>query len=192
MMSSGAIIPGRLCAAMRCLMVIGFALLGAATDAFAQDSLEYSLKASFLYKFGSFVSWPKESFASDTSPVVLCIAGQDNFGDIIDRAVAGQYIGKRSIEVKRIPVATPEAGCHIMYIAGSPSQTVTEGVEAMRHSHTLTFTNSSQDLTEKGIVHFILQDNRLKFEIDDKLAAENGLVLSSKVLSLAVSVKPRT
>lgn len=178
------------------VVMSGFAvivtLLAGAAAAFAQDSLEYSLKASFLYKFGSFVSWPKDAFASETSPVVLCIAGQDHFGDIIDRAVAGQYVGKRSIEVKRIPIANQESGCHIMYIAGSSSQTVEEGVEAMRHSHTLTFTNSTQNLAEKGIVHFVLKDNRLRFEIDDSLAAENGLVLSSKVLSLAISVKPRT
>jgi hypothetical protein len=172
-------------------LVLACMLLAAAPQSLAQESVEYSLKASFLYKFGSFVSWPTEAFASETSPVVLCVAGQDLFGDIIDRAVAGQFIGSRSIEVKRIPIAQPDSPCHIMYIAGSPSQSVAEGVAAMRHTHTLTFTNSNQNVAAKGIVHFIVQDKRLKFEIDDSLAAEGGLVLSSKLLSLAISVKPR-
>lgn len=177
-------------------LVLGLSLalasLTGAPGALAQDSLEYSLKASFLYKFGSFVSWPQEVFVSESSPIRICIAGQDHFGDIIDRAVAGQYVGSRAIEVERIPTATQGAGCHIMYIAGSPAQSVAEGVEAMRHTHTLTFTNSTEDARDKGIVHFVVRDNRLRFEIDDRRAAENGLVLSSKVLSLAVSVKPRT
>jgi hypothetical protein len=172
-------------------LVLAFMLLAAAPRSLAQDSIEYSLKASFLYKFGSFVSWPKEAFASTTSPLVLCIAGQDNFGDVIDRAVADQLIETHPIEVKRIPVAYQNSPCHIMYIAGSPAQSVAEGVAAMRHTHTLTFTNSNQNTAAKGIVHFIVQENRLRFEIDDSLAAENGLVLSSKLLSLAVSVKPR-
>jgi hypothetical protein len=167
-------------------LVLAFMLLAAAPRSLAQDSIEYSLKASFLYKFGSFVSWPKEAFASTTSPLVLCIAGQDNFGDVIDRAVADQLI-----ETHPIPVAYQNSPCHIMYIAGSPAQSVAEGVAAMRHTHTLTFTNSNQNTAAKGIVHFIVQENRLRFEIDDSLAAENGLVLSSKLLSLAVSVKPR-
>jgi hypothetical protein len=172
-------------------LALAFMLLAAAPRSLAQDSVEYSLKASFLTKFGSFVSWPNDAFASATSPVVLCIVGQDNFGDIIDRAVADQSIGTRSIEVRRIPTAAPNSLCHIMYIAGSTAQSVAEGVAAMRHTHTLTFTNSSQNAPAKGIVHFVVKENRLRFEIDDSLAAENGLILSSKLLSLAVSVKPR-
>ena len=176
---------------VRCSLALAVLPIGTPVS-LAQDSLEYALKASFLFKFGSFVSWPNEAFDSPTSPLVLCIAGRDNFGDIIDRAVAGQLIGRRPIEVRRIPTAEQNSACHIMYIAGSPTQSVAEGLAAMRHTHTLTFTNSEPDATAKGIVHFVIKDNRLRFEIDDSLAAENGLILSSKVLSLAVSVKPRS
>jgi hypothetical protein len=43
----------------------------------------------------------------------------------------------------------------------------------------------------KGIVNFVIVDDRVRFEIDDAEAARRGLRISSKLLSLAVSVKPR-
>jgi hypothetical protein len=55
----------------------------------------------------------------------------------------------------------------------------------------LTITDSARNARAKGIVHFVLRDNRVRFEIDEQAAAENGLVISSKVLGLAISVRPR-
>jgi hypothetical protein len=43
----------------------------------------------------------------------------------------------------------------------------------------------------KGIINFVIRDDRVRFEIDDAEAARRGLTISSKLLSLAVSVKPR-
>jgi hypothetical protein len=37
----------------------------------------------------------------------------------------------------------------------------------------------------------VIHDNRVRFEIDDAAAARNGLTISSKLLGLALSVKPR-
>ena len=42
-------------------------------------SLEYSVKAAFLYKFGAFVDWPPTAFDAVTSPFFLCIVGDDPF-----------------------------------------------------------------------------------------------------------------
>jgi hypothetical protein len=41
-----------------------------------------------------------------------------------------------------------------------------------------------------GIVNFVLLDDRVRFEIDLGQAARNGIAISSKLLSLAVTVQP--
>jgi hypothetical protein len=56
----------------------------------------------------------------------------------------------------------------------------------------LTVTDSARDEPARGIINFLIQNNRVRFEIDNGAAAESGLTISSKLLSLAVSVKPRT
>src|SRR3546814_18509116 len=40
---------------------------------------------------------------------------------------------------------------------------------------------------QRGIVHFILKDGRVRFPIDDTLAARRHLTISAQLLSLAVS-----
>lgn len=40
-----------------------------------------------------------------------------------------------------------------------------------------------------GIVNFVLRENRVRFTIDPRAAAENGLAISSKLLSLALDAR---
>ena len=175
-------------------ILMAFSLTFPGQAAWAQDgnSLEKAVKATYLYKFGGFVDWPDAAFVSPSSDVHLCIAGDDPFGTTLDLAVQGQQVEGRPVVVRRIKTAEPDSQCHIMFISGSSAQSVAEGINAVSGTPTLTITDSSRDAAAKGIIHFVVRDNRVRFEIDDRIAASNGLLISSKVLSLAVSVRARS
>lgn len=162
-------------------------------SAMAQDgsSLEYAVKAAYLYKFAPFVEWPDTAFDSATSAVNLCVVGYDPFGAALDETVRDQRIGDRPVEVRRLARVDRSSDCHILYAAGSDAQPVADILEAVSGTPVLTFTDAARSPQEKGIVHLVINENRVRFEIDDQSAATNGLQISSKVLSLAVSVKPR-
>ena len=155
------------------------------------SSLEYAVKATYLYKFAPFVDWPPGAFASPSSAVNLCVIGDDPFGDILDRAVRGQEVGDRPIAVRRLRTVDQNSGCHIMYVTGSDRQSVTEALDAVRGTPVLTITNSASRAGAQGVIHFVIVGNRVRFEIDDQAAARNGITISSKLLSLAVSVRRR-
>lgn len=167
-------------------------LLAPATWAQDAANLEKAVKATYLYKIGSFVDWPPQAFPSPSSEVQICVVGDDPFGPLLDRAVEGQRVEDRSVTVRRMRTVDREARCQIMFISGSTAQSIPEAIEATRGTPTLTITDSSRDANTKGIIHFVIRDNRVRFEIDDEIAAQNGLSISSKVLSLAVSVRMRT
>lgn len=166
-------------------------LLGAPVASAAEsNALEYAVKATYLYKFTPFIEWPAAAFAS--SPAVnLCVVGNDPFGDLLDRAASGQRIDDRAIVVHRLRKIDRHSGCHILYVGGSEAQPVAEALATVRGTPVLTVTDESQDSGAKGIINLIVQDNRVRFEIDDQAAAENGLLISSKLLSLAAHVRPR-
>lgn len=174
------------------LAILGLALWFAPMRAAVADapSLEYAVKANYLYKFAPFIEWPGGAFPSLTSPLRLCIALYDPFGDVIDRAVAGQRIGEHPIVVERLSTVDRQSGCHILYLGGG-SSAVAEVLQGVRGTPVLTVTDSARDPAMKGIINFVTENNRVRFEIDNQAAAENGLVISSKLLSLAVSVQPR-
>jgi len=170
------------------------AALAVATLAAAQaqdSSLEYPVKATYLYKLAPFVDWPSAAFASATAPLDICVVGNDPFGPILDRALAGQRIGERPLSVRRLDAADADADCHVMYVSGSAAQSAAQALEAVRGRHVLTVTDDAQRPGRKGVVHFVVQDNRVRFEIDDQAAAEQGLRVSSKLLSLASAVRRR-
>ena len=161
--------------------------LGALPAQAADRSLEYAVKATFLYKFASFVDWPAGSFEHDTSPFYLCVAGPDPFGGRIADAVAGQNVGRHPIVLRSLETAEARSNCHSLLVSGS-SQQVAEVLSAVRGTPTLTITDSSVGRSA-GIIHFVIVDDRVSFDIDNVAAAANRLVVSSKLLALARKVR---
>jgi len=152
----------------------------------AQDaSLEYAVKANFLFKFGPFVEWPPRVFASATSAFNICVVGQDPFGPALDDAVRGQTIDGRPIVVRRLRTVSAEPACHVLYLGRSPDQKPSEILRLVRGAPVLTVTDEGAG-TGGGILHFVLRQGRVRFGVNVGPAQTSGLTISSKLLGLAV------
>jgi hypothetical protein len=154
------------------------------------DPLEYAVKAAYLTKFGIYVEWPGTTFSSPDSPINLCIAGDDPFGTTLDKAAANQRVGARTITIRRLKAVTRESGCHILYIGSADPAYIQKAVEAIRGSPVLTVTDVDPAMA-MGAINFVIQDNRVRFTVDEAAAVQNELALSAKLLSLALNVKAR-
>jgi len=142
------------------------------------------VKATYLYKFVPFVSWPVSG--SPAGPVTICVVGADPFGDVLDRAVAGQAVGGRVFQIARVNLIGPQSTCDVAYLGGSPAQSVAASLEAVKGAPILTVTEGGKSI---GIIAFRNQGGRVRFEIDQDAADAAGLTISSKLLSLATTVK---
>jgi hypothetical protein len=159
--------------------------------AVAAESLEYSVKAAYLSKFGIYVEWPDNAFSSTNSDIGICLVGEDPFGAKLDEAARGQRIGDRAIVVRRLQNMTRDSGCHILYIGGDDPQRTSQIIESLRDSTVLTVTDIGGIQEGVGVINFVVKDNRVRFDIDDAAAGRNGLTISSKLLGLALNVKQR-
>lgn len=162
---------------------------GAIATAHAQAD-ENVVKAALLSKFGLYVEWPSSTFAAPASPVNLCVAGDDPFGETLDKVVAGARIEGRNVVIRRLKTVRRDSGCHILYIGSSDAQRGAQIIDAVRGSSVLTVSDAGSR-PGAGIIDFVVNENRVRFDIDEAAAAENGLVISSKLMSLAVNVKRR-
>lgn len=158
----------------------------AIAPAHAQTSQE-EVKATFVYRFVSFVSWPATSFEDATTPVRLCVVGADPFARTLSRVVADQQIGARRFEVRRIADASEMASCHAVYAVGDRAAAV---LRMARQRPILVITDSVSG-SERGIIHFALVEDRVRFYIDDAHAAESGLGIDPRLLNLALAVRRR-
>jgi hypothetical protein len=150
-------------------------------------SIEYAVKAAYLYKFAPFVEWPPTAFASASSPFQLCVLGRDPFGTSLDQAVNGQRVDEHRVVVRRLDRVDAASGCHVLYLGASSSQTAAEALRAVRGLPILTVADSGRD--GGAIIKFVVKDNRVRFDIDTAAAAANHVTISSKLLAMAVSVR---
>jgi hypothetical protein len=148
----------------------------------ADDSLEYAVKAAYLTKFIPFITWPDTSLPAPNAPIVICVAGEDPFGGKLEQAAMGARLGEHPVTVKK---AAPDAACQVAFLGAGG-----EGaLDALHGKPVVTVTDSG--LKAHGVISFVVVENHVRFDIDDALAAQDGLVVSSKLLSLAHAVKPR-
>jgi hypothetical protein len=153
-------------------------------------TLEYAVKANYLYKFAPFIEWPPQTFARSSSPFSICVLGADPFGAALDTAVQGQRIGDHSVVVRRLALGADLGACQVLYV-GALSRGQASGVlRQVQGQPTLTVEDGDQDLPG-GVIRFILKDGHVRFSIDDAAAQANGLVISSKLQGLALSIRPR-
>ena len=156
----------------------------------AGESLEYAVKAVFLYKFGNFVEWPNSAFESPSSAVNVCVVGNDPFGDKLDTAVTGQHIGDRAIVVRRVAGVGRDSGCQILFAGGPDPGGVAQALDAVRGTGVLTVSDIAGSGDTPSIIRFVLRDGRVGFVIDARAASLNGITISSKLMNLAQSVTP--
>jgi len=154
------------------------------------NSLEYPIKAAYLYKFGNYVEWPKPAFANSGSPFNLCLVGDDPFGALLDSAVEGQHVDGRAIVLRRLKSVSRDSGCHILYLGIADPQRAGQVLESVRGESVLVVSDAGSGAS--GMIQFVLKDNRVRFNIDDDLARNSGLTISSKLLALAVTVKSKS
>jgi hypothetical protein len=155
----------------------------------AQDTLEYPIKAAFLVRFADYVDWPAAAFASPSAPLVVCVVGEDPLGASLDKVAGNGQAHGRPIAIKRLKAAKGDSGCHIAFIAMADAARLGQQLEALHGAPVLTVTDVKSGAS--GIVNFVIKEERVRFDIDDEAAMQNGLTISSKLLALALNVRPR-
>lgn len=160
----------------------------------AQDHTEYQVKAAFLFNFAKFVTWPPPSFGDPGSPIVIGVLGDDPFGDDLKRVVNTQRVQGRPIEIMRGQTAAMLAKCHIIFVSASERTRLRQHLAALREarSHALTVSDAEDFLSFGGMIRFVVDQKKVRFEIAAENAAASALTISSKLLSLAVNNRSRS
>lgn len=162
-------------------------LTGAAPQAKVQPEppSEYQVKAAFLYNFAKFVEWPAGAFADDQPPFTLCIVGEDLFGSALSESAAQKNVKGRRLAVKHLKEDAGLRACHILFISSSEKKKLAKILEILQGSPVLTVGEMDRFGQSGGMINFVLEKNRVHFEINVEAADHAGLKISSKLLELA-------
>jgi len=169
-------------------LAVLWALTGALFLHAQASPTEYQVKAAYLYNFGKFVEWPTRGTTSESS-FNICVLGQDPFGSTFGSTLGGENIKGKSVLLKRIPNAQEAVGCHILFISSSEEPRLKEILAALDKTSVLTVSDMPQFTRRGGMIQFVMDANRVRFEVNLTSAERTGLTVSSQLLKVAISVR---
>jgi YfiR/HmsC-like len=149
---------------------------------------DYDVKAAYLYNFGRFVEWPAGVTAKSDS-FTVCVLGQDPFGPVLDATLAGETIGGKSVAAKRISNPPEAVRCQIVFISSVEDSRFNKIIEALDREAVLTVSDMAQFSQRGGMIQFVLEGKKVRFEVNLTAVHRAGLTLSSELLKVATTVR---
>ena len=135
--------------------------------------------------------WQDDRAAASNS-LELCVLGKDPFGPVLDSTVAGESIDDRKITVKRISRVQDSADCSILFISSSEEDHLGSILAAAQRFGLLTVSDVPHFAERGGVIGFVMQQDRIRFEVNRGAAEESHLLLSSELLKVASKVIEKT
>ena len=174
------------------MVVLVCVSLGPALIADGQGKInrEYKLKAVYLYRFGTYVTWPKGCFENNTSPFVIGILGPDHVGDDLRKIAEKKRIDGRKIKVINFSQVKDVRRCQILFISRAvDAKEQQSAINKLVKQNILFVGETPVFLKQKGVINFQIISNRVQIIISKSAYQREKLVISAQLLRIATIVK---
>lgn len=153
-------------------------------------SLEYKVKAAYLYNFVKYVEWPSTESATNT-PIVIGLVGGSEALPVLQQVLAGKTVDGRPLQVKGLAKPARDAGCQILFIHQSAAQTPAQIRQALGPAPILVVGESERFAENGGMIGFVREADSFRIHLNLDSATQSGLKVSAKLSSVARLVKTR-
>lgn len=167
-----------------CTLVLALSIKGNAAELG-----EYEIKAGMLFNFTHFVEWPLESLDKSRT-FSICIAGDSSSNQTFSR-LNGKSYKERTITVRQIREPGGASGCNLLFLHRSENNHLPGYLQMAQKKSILTVSDMDDFASQGGMIGFIEQDGKIRFEINLDAAHHSRLKISSQLLKLARIVAGR-
>ena len=174
------------------VLVLAAIHVAPAALASVETDREYKIKAIYLYNFAKFTEWPMDHNAS----IIIGIIGEDPFTGALNPAEMGKVKG-REVEIKRFKSLEEiqENGneeslrqCHLLFVSSSEEKDRDSILKAIDGSNVLSVAEMDGFLEAGGIIRFLIEDQKVIFELNLISLEKAKLSISSKIIRIAKRV----
>jgi hypothetical protein len=172
------------------LVILGFTpKLVAAAD--SPDTLEYRVKAGYLFNFAKYVEWPANALAANNDPIIIGVLDKSDAAAVIQQVLANKLVNDRPIIVKAVSAPSVTDNCHILFVSRTANYSPADLKQALGAAATLLVGESDQFAEGGGMIGFIRENESLRVTLNLESVSEAGLKVSSKLASVARTVKTK-
>ncbi len=146
---------------------------------------EYQVKAVFLSNFAKFVTWPEATLPTDTTPLSICVLGEDPFSGKLNTILKGSSVKGRSLEVRYYQTVEKTKDCQVVFVSHSEKERLADICSFLKEYPILTVSDIKDFVRNGGMIEFYTLENRVHFFINPQTLKGSGLQVSSRLLQVA-------
>ncbi len=166
------------------ISILVLLLIMAGGMARAQSQSEANLKAVFMYNFTKFIEW--ENVGSERR-FIIGIIGSSSIDKPIREIARTNSVNNKRIEIKHFSKPEDISNCHMLFIPRNSLYELPEILDKVNKG-VLTVCEEPGSASLGASINFIIVNDKLKFEINQRSLYLAGLKASSQLLKLAVIV----
>jgi len=150
--------------------------------------LEHQVKAAFLYKFGNYIDWPEGTFESEDDPLTIGVIGADDLAEGLREIVRDKTIKGRPVVVRTLESTDSLQTTHILFIGRATRSYLNSVIASTRGKPIVTVTETEDPLAQGGIINFIIDNDKVRFDIELAAANTSNIKISARLLGVARKV----
>jgi hypothetical protein len=186
---------GRLAMTLLLLAGIGTSLAEKTESLSEAETVEYQLKAGFLFNFAKFVQWPGTISAGtnavQTNEFRIGVLDASDAYLVVSNAIDGKHANDRNFVVERVETPTAAAGCNLLFVTRKPTTQAKAILAHVSVKPVLTVGETPGFAADGGCINFVRHAQKVRFEINLEAATKAGLKVSSHLSTMAIMVKTK-
>jgi hypothetical protein len=160
-------------------------------EARVQRSLEYEVKSEYLYNFLPFIEWPETAFPRPDAPLRVCILGHDPFRGTLKALVRNERVGAHPVVVDELTDDRTVTTCHVLFVSRLDENRLVPLARTLADHPVLIVGETSRVLELCSAIAFVIDGERVRFDVNMPALTDRGLKASSKLLRVAREVSDR-
>ena len=160
--------------------------LGAGPAWAAAPPGEYQIKAAYLLNFARYVEWPAARLPVG-SPLRLCVLGRDPFGGAL-AGLEGRQVNGHEMRLRQIEGVDQAGDCHLVFISDSEERRLGLLLRGLAGKGVLSVSDTDGFAEAGGNIGLLVEDGRVRFDINHSALQRDGLRASSQLLRLGRNV----
>ena len=170
-------------------LVLGLCLCATQITAEGVIFREYDIKAAYLYNFIKYVEWPSQGLPDRSETITIGLLGENPFGPVI-HSLNGKMAKGGKVTVKENVSLAELTSCQVVFVGPSEKDRMPEILDQLKNIKVLTVSEIEGFAARGGMINFVPEKNKVRFEINADAARRTGFSISSELMKLARVVKP--
>lgn len=155
-------------------------ILFSSASLYAQNE---KFKALYIYNFLKYIEWPESYKSGD---IVIGVVGSSSIIKELETIASAQKVGNQNLKIKLFTGSDDIDDCHLLYIPPSKGSAIPQIITKMATHNTLLVSDTKGGIQLGTAINFIMDGDKLKFEICKSHIEKKGLKVGGALLNLGI------